>query len=353
MQIRRRIPARARFDFCRERARDFIRAVGIDQLPVDPFTIYENSPWLLLTYPQAKRVLHKRDPLSIRRINADARTKRWRDSGLCLTVYDATRRRERVRFTLAHEIGHIVLGHLSEFRETDGGGLTREQNETLEREANAFAAELLTPLPVLRAAGARTADDVMMLCDVSRQSAEVREGQLAHAFWRRYCESYRGFYETQFAGYLQPVAVCGNTRNMPPLGFQLERPEVPRMEQKQYLYIPTRGDGRFEFCPQCGNTVFSEKAEYCRMCGFHLYNECTNADEWVTASDCGHRFLGDARYCELCGAPTTLFRRGVLLAWDAIVQAGGNAADGIDPDDRRLYEKEAASAADDDEDMPF
>lgn len=41
--------------------------------------------------------------------------------------------RERIRFTIAHEIGHIVLGHL-------------EKNKNFENEANCFARNLLCPI---------------------------------------------------------------------------------------------------------------------------------------------------------------------------------------------------------------
>lgn len=53
------------------------------------------------------------------------------------------------RFTIAHEIGHIVLNHLlccEVFLEIDGQIPVRR----LEREANIFAAELLIPGPALK-----------------------------------------------------------------------------------------------------------------------------------------------------------------------------------------------------------
>lgn len=53
---------------------------------------------------------------------------------------------ERLRFTLAHELGHKVLGHHDIYAVT----LPRIEQE---REANAFAAELLAPSPLIHLIG--------------------------------------------------------------------------------------------------------------------------------------------------------------------------------------------------------
>lgn len=50
----------------------------------------------------------------------------------------------RINFTIAHELGHIVLGHHL-FEDIDTNSLTDEQHDLIEKEANAFAAELLAP----------------------------------------------------------------------------------------------------------------------------------------------------------------------------------------------------------------
>lgn len=61
---------------------------------------------------------------------------RWCDWVITLNeTHPASRR----RFTLAHELGHIVLGHESSIAAED------DERERLEREADAFASELLMP----------------------------------------------------------------------------------------------------------------------------------------------------------------------------------------------------------------
>lgn len=86
----------------------------------------------------------------------------------------------RRRFTVAHEVGHLVLGHLS-----DGSGELIDDAERLrsgvwnieERNANAYAAELLMPLDLLRQAlraGIRSVKDLSILFGVSEEAMRIR-----------------------------------------------------------------------------------------------------------------------------------------------------------------------------------
>jgi len=59
--------------------------------------------------------------------------------------YNSKHSEEKIRFTIAHEIGHILLGHNSGSRIINF--YTKDPNEQL---ANAFAAELLAPLGLLK-----------------------------------------------------------------------------------------------------------------------------------------------------------------------------------------------------------
>ena len=62
------------------------------------------------------------------------------ENGLCVILYNRNISVERKRFTVAHEIGHIVLEHTSIFGDCD-----QFSKNSQEKEANAFAGELLVP----------------------------------------------------------------------------------------------------------------------------------------------------------------------------------------------------------------
>lgn len=51
----------------------------------------------------------------------------------------------RQRFTIAHELGHHLLGHTERFHLDLSDGSPAEYNYRLERAANEFAADLLMP----------------------------------------------------------------------------------------------------------------------------------------------------------------------------------------------------------------
>jgi predicted transcriptional regulator len=81
----------------------------------------------------------------------------------------------RRRFTIAHEIGHFVLH--PELQRPERGGRVNEAGRVLEREADAFAAELLMPEHLIRQAVLEQGTDVARLADrfeVSRQAMQTR-----------------------------------------------------------------------------------------------------------------------------------------------------------------------------------
>lgn len=88
--------------------------------------------------------------------------------------------RVRQRFTIAHEVGHLALGHLDNFEGELIDDAKRLRSATWnkeEREANAYAAELLmSKYWVKRAisAGIRTIDELSVLFDVSGQAMSIR-----------------------------------------------------------------------------------------------------------------------------------------------------------------------------------
>lgn len=79
---------------------------------------------------------------------------------------------QRKRFTIAHELGHILLGHVGKYKLVN-----REPSSSdnpIEHEANVFASRLLAPACVLWGCNVKTAADIAVLCDISMTAAEYR-----------------------------------------------------------------------------------------------------------------------------------------------------------------------------------
>lgn len=92
------------------------------------------------------------------------------ESGYVAAINNNACGKQRRRWTAAHEIAHILLGHVS-----DGVG---RMDEECEREADVFAAELLAPLEVLHFCCVSSAEEIQRLCGLSKQAAGIRFRQL-------------------------------------------------------------------------------------------------------------------------------------------------------------------------------
>ena len=111
--------------------------------------------------------------------NIDAQELRPGESGTALMqngewyiIIDDTDIHERQRFTVAHELGHILIGH-----QMKNGYYTRRENivkPSDETEADMFAVRLLAPACVLWGINAQTAEQISEVCDISRSAAAYR-----------------------------------------------------------------------------------------------------------------------------------------------------------------------------------
>ena len=76
----------------------------------------------------------------------------------------------KVRFAVAHELGHIISKH--NFKHDF------EMNREYETQANYFAIRLLAPAIVLHECGILTTEDIMLECDISYSSASIRSKEM-------------------------------------------------------------------------------------------------------------------------------------------------------------------------------
>lgn len=322
-----RIPTKPRVTRSIRAAWDCMQREGIRWLPVDPFAIAHRHAWgpipVGAVATRARLPRHKI-------INGKDGSTLYCDGEYRIIYNERIRSRGRIRWTIAHEIGHIVLSHLEDFTQLNVfcNSLTVREMAVLDREADIFAAELLAPMSLLRILGICETESIMQVCSLSREAAENRRNDMTRYrsdALQRDAESFLGH---QFRSYLKPVAACVEPDAVPGAGATTND-EVKLLERK-HPWVPTDESGRYLECPMCGNTTFSHDAKYCRMCGMYLYNVCTPG--WPSREQyCGRINPGDARFCEQCGSPTLLTHMGLLMSWEEVVKAHGQIAAGLEP----------------------
>ncbi|MGN0778879.1 MAG: ImmA/IrrE family metallo-endopeptidase [Aristaeellaceae bacterium] len=136
----------------------------VDSLPVRPLAILRRCRnTCLYTFEQAGDMLDMTvDDVARLCGDADACTFRSEEEGQMRYVvcYRTGGNPARLNFTLAHELGHIVLRH-------------RASGAAEEAEADCFASHLLCPDAVLRSAAERGAQWLAHQCYISRTAAEM------------------------------------------------------------------------------------------------------------------------------------------------------------------------------------
>ena len=100
-------------------------------------------------------------------INSDCESFTCIYKGTPIIIYKRCSNIGRLRFTIAHEFGHITLLHLEKLT-----------NNEYEHEANMFAARILMPMCVIKETKAYTPEAISKLCGVSLTAANYRANRL-------------------------------------------------------------------------------------------------------------------------------------------------------------------------------
>ncbi len=95
----------------------------------------------------------------------------------------------RLRFTIAHEIYHVLNGDLETNNAACRAGVslwnrTGEEPNPIEAAANVFASRLLAPACVLHALDIHTSGEIASLCGLSNTASEIRAKRMAELYAR-------------------------------------------------------------------------------------------------------------------------------------------------------------------------
>ena len=351
MQKRTEIPNKPRFALATKRAYELLAELDICEFPVEPRKIIEHFPnWHLKGWLELQVNTDEEDPLNINNEKAEAKTVVLRGSDEYLIVYDErVDNIQRIRWTLAHEIGHIVMGHLVQYDATalNRRGLTQDEYGVLEVEAHCFASDLLAPKTIIRRFDFQNdPQGIALVCDISKDAAERRlkelkrmdfgyyptENRILRNFYNhlsnggfyqvvhdtacrfypsviyedlckysRVCRQCNSFVTDEESKY---CAVCGSKVPVPHSYLPLKNINggVFRigwsfyLEGNHYYEIPMGKKGRVDFCPICRDDESTKDKDACDICGTPTVNRCTSEGKALSRA---------YRYCPDCGAETT------------------------------------------------
>lgn len=143
----------------------------VDSLPVDIVQIACNNGIRLLKNSQVSELRNGEVGISMF------------DGSQWFIVYDDLLPIGRKRFTVAHELGHIFLGHplVAGFHARTAASTMIPKTES---EANSFASRFLAPACVLWGLNAHKSADIARLCDISKEAADIRAKRMAELYKR-------------------------------------------------------------------------------------------------------------------------------------------------------------------------
>lgn len=273
---------------------------------------------------------------------------------------------QRIRFSIAHEIGHYVLNHpfvtsIARQGETPSS-ITEKEYSVYEAEAQAFAQNLLIPTASLTEAD--TLEDIQTKYDVSSDAA-------THAYTDYHERRPWGWPSIHITNYLfsspriytipptvGPLFTVGGSTQI--YCHKCKELSISRNKEcsffcpicgSQDIYVFNQfhsfsfherfGDKVLKYpdivvdtgskavsCPVCQNEEI-DGGDFCKICGTYLTNRCTgisyedmndpfhefSASQLISSDGCGTLLQGNARFCTSCGCVSTFYIQDLLKNW--------------------------------------
>ena len=164
---------RPRLDRAVALAASFLAEHQITQLPVDPQAIIRQCGWSTKSYSSVVKNSPDIDTVDelIAELNSPDAATLFSNTKIAILYNDTVAIPERIRFSLCHEIGHLILEHFTDF---DVDNLSEYAKAALETEANVFAANLMSPVGVLMLLQHPEREQHRHIFGMSRQAWQMR-----------------------------------------------------------------------------------------------------------------------------------------------------------------------------------
>lgn len=160
---------------------ELFQRADVHSLPVSPLSLLAAMKVPVLTYGQYSQAAGKSLSYLLGRFGPDGMT--FPIDGRLTVFYNELNDPGRIRWTLAHELSHILLHYRPEKR----GPLFPSpagKKDPMEREADQLAKEILGPLVVLHFCGVSSRRELRELTGFSHEAADYRFAEL-EAFRRQ------------------------------------------------------------------------------------------------------------------------------------------------------------------------
>lgn len=335
----RRIPD---YGFAISSALETLEDAEIDGFPVDLSLFFSRyQEFALKTYSDYAKLMKTNESVLVERHGEDGFVTAI-DGTIGYTIlYNPNKKQGRLRFTIAHELGHIILGHLEEFGDLEQlKSMDRSLYDELEKETNCFARNLLSPAPYAekllvdhgfdcsfsqtanRMVWNRTKDTdttvnlryvpsatslLRIAFNISDDAGRWREVFLSSDV--RYATEWKKNHKLTIPINASWVCRdCGAKR----IGMAMyctncgahNRFEFMVTYASDPLEVKVTDSNQFLSCPFCGNDSFSSDAEFCKVCGLPLFNHCTKHYE--------HLNHPESSFCWQCGSSTEFNEKGYV-----------------------------------------
>lgn len=302
-----KVPQLARYNGTVAKAYSFTED-NITEFPINPFELIKKFKWGLLTYEE----MAEKNNCTIEDVCECLGTDGYsiyNGNNYTITYNNKIKSKGRINFTLAHEIGHIILNHHKDFDVTSilEDNFTKEEYKILENEANCFARNLLAPAPLIQCLSFHEYYlNVSKFFNITLKASNTRKSFLKNDLYYLNEEQI-----TQMQSKYKRYNLCKKCSNYP---LSVENKYCSKcgsnkiilgdvFTMKEYKGINIKESHE---CPLCENYDIQSDDYYCKICGIQLKNECIS---------CHMELDSSARYCTQCGSITSYFQSGILKDW--------------------------------------
>ena len=226
----------------------------------------------------------------------------------------------RVRWNLAHELGHVILDHhkIAGLEKLYRKGIDDTTYQYLEKEADYFAQLILVPHAALLGFRIDNPRNIRIMCKISDPASKRRYYQYME--WKRHVDA-QDEYDKRIFYYYYDFIFKRQCKHCGANLIQRHGKYCPICGKKDTLQwgdgnmiydkLPTHTNGKLTECPICKNEETSINGSYCQICGVELINHCSNPDchnpDYLPTN---------ARHCPICGWDSTFLHLGILHEWD-------------------------------------